>query len=114
MPDTEAYSGNLHIKGNLSGLKLNDTLNLNIRRTSEKTFIQTDRYKYRPGEKVQFRILTIIGNKMEVSTTDVSGGTSLLTLESFPSQLHNAYHLPNPSQSYLRSVTVLPFSVIFP
>nr|AYV97196.1 alpha-2 macroglobulin [Portunus trituberculatus] len=70
IPASEGYSGNLHIKGNLSGLKLNDTLSLSIRRSSEKTFIQTDRYKYRPGEKVQFRILTITGNKMEVSTRD--------------------------------------------
>lgn len=71
MPTTKVYSGNLHIKGNLSGLKLNDTVDLSIRSSNEKTFIQTDRYKYRPGEKVQFRILTVYGNKMEVSTRDL-------------------------------------------
>ncbi|XP_063849335.1 alpha-2-macroglobulin-like [Scylla paramamosain] len=70
LPTIEQYSGNLHIKGSLSGLKLNDTVGLSIKRSNEKTFIQTDRYKYRPGEKVQFRILTITGNKMEVSTKD--------------------------------------------
>lgn len=92
VPKTESYNGNVHVKGNLSGLKLNDTVGVNLRRNNDKTFVQTDKYQYRPGEKVQLRILTITGNKMEVSTEGVSAGplagralpTSLQTGGTYP------------------------------
>ena len=75
MPLTKAYSGNLHLKGNLSGLKVNDTVTVSIKQDNDQIYIQTDRYKYRPGEQVQFRLLTITGNKLKVSTENVSIGS---------------------------------------
>lgn len=68
---SDEYSARLLLSGSVGGGKVNDTHGVSLRRFNEKTFIQTDRFLYRPGEKVQFRLLTIIGNKLEVFKEEV-------------------------------------------
>lgn len=75
VPESQSYQAYLVTTGSVGGVSLNDSKRLNLQRDNEKTFIQTDRYLYRPGEKVQFRVLTIHGSKMEVSKDQVRGGT---------------------------------------
>ncbi|KAG0726447.1 Alpha-2-macroglobulin-like protein 1 [Chionoecetes opilio] len=70
MPKVTTDSTNLHLKGSVNGLKVNDTVGISLSTDIEKTFVQTDKYLYRPGEKVQFRVLTVTGNKMQVSTAE--------------------------------------------
>ncbi|KAG0727660.1 Pregnancy zone protein [Chionoecetes opilio] len=70
MPKVTTYSANLHLKGSVNGLKVNDTVDIRLQKDIEKTFVQTDKFLYRPGEKVQFRVLTVTGNKMKVSTAE--------------------------------------------
>ncbi|XP_050717837.1 pregnancy zone protein-like isoform X3 [Eriocheir sinensis] len=69
---SESYSVTLLIEGKVGGVTVKDKKDIILQRNNDETFIQTDRYLYRPGEKVQFRVLTITGNKLEVSKEEYS------------------------------------------
>lgn len=66
VPKTDKYGTTLFFSGSVGGVSVNDSTRISLRRHTEETFIQTDKYLYRPGEKVQFRVLTITGNLLEV------------------------------------------------
>ncbi|XP_050717838.1 alpha-2-macroglobulin-like isoform X1 [Eriocheir sinensis] len=69
---SEYYYAKLLIEGKVGGVEVKDKKDIILQRINDQTIIQTDRYLYRPGEKVQFRVLTITGNKLEVSKEEYS------------------------------------------
>ncbi|XP_042229017.1 alpha-2-macroglobulin-P-like isoform X2 [Homarus americanus] len=68
VPLTKYHSGRLMVVGQLGGTLVNHTATINLKPTTSITFIQTDKSLYLPGQTVQFRILTISGPFMLVST----------------------------------------------
>ena len=64
----------IEFRGTLEGKKIYETVNGTIKGEIElgQTFIQTDKYLYKPGQEVQFRILTTFGPFMKLSNDDVS------------------------------------------
>nr|AEC50080.1 alpha-2-macroglobulin [Pacifastacus leniusculus] len=68
VPSTSLYSGSLHVFGTVGGAKINRTVGLSLKRYSGITFIQTDKYLYEPGQNVKFRLLSLAGAYLNVST----------------------------------------------
>ncbi|KAG7156138.1 Pregnancy zone protein-like 4, partial [Homarus americanus] len=58
-----------HVFGQLCGEAIYRHMKVDIVSRESKTFIQTDKFHYRPGQMVQFRVLTIDGPTLEVSNT---------------------------------------------
>ncbi|XP_068236210.1 alpha-1-inhibitor 3-like [Palaemon carinicauda] len=69
--NSDFYQGSFNVTGTLSGKDLNHTGRIRIRSSSTKrVFIQTDKHQYQPGDKVQFRLLTVTGPILNVSTNN--------------------------------------------
>ncbi|XP_042880594.1 alpha-1-inhibitor 3-like [Penaeus japonicus] len=67
--ETDAYNGHLTMIGSVEGSDVNVTQSIYFSRpSSEQTFIQTDKYLYKPGHEVQVRILSLTGPFFQVST----------------------------------------------
>ncbi|KAG7168999.1 Alpha-2-macroglobulin-like 9, partial [Homarus americanus] len=64
----EQYHGKLRVEGLLGGEKVDHTATLSLVTSRSVTFIQTDKYYYQPGHTVHFRILTLHGAFLNVST----------------------------------------------
>ncbi|XP_069955764.1 murinoglobulin-1 isoform X2 [Cherax quadricarinatus] len=62
------YDADLYVTGRVAGVKVNHTAQLTIDTSSSKTIIQTDKYLYQPGQKVQIRILSFDNPNFNVST----------------------------------------------
>lgn len=77
--ETEAYSGHLTMTGSVEGsdVSVEDVIRF-LKRSTKKTFIQTDKYLYRPGHDVQFRILSLEGPLLRISTREVRGREKVL------------------------------------
>nr|XP_045611875.1 murinoglobulin-1-like [Procambarus clarkii] len=56
------------VRGYLGGKEVHHRKPISLVSRVMKTFIQTDKYIYKPGQDVQFRILTVIGPYLNVST----------------------------------------------
>lgn len=67
VPDVDQMSGKLFINGTLGGKTVAHEETINFAAASQ-TFIQTDKFLYSPGQKVQFRILTIQGPYLRIFT----------------------------------------------
>ncbi|XP_063601516.1 alpha-2-macroglobulin-like protein 1 [Penaeus indicus] len=67
LPEGEFYRGYLTLNGVLDGARVDETVEVSLRRSRNLTFIQTDKYLYQPGQEVKFRILTVYGWKAFVS-----------------------------------------------
>ncbi|KAB7500269.1 hypothetical protein Anas_06639 [Armadillidium nasatum] len=67
LPWTKADFAEFSIFGSLEGQTLNHRRHVKIATNVFKTFIQTDKYFYKPSETVQFRILTLTGPYLQVS-----------------------------------------------
>ncbi|KAK8391913.1 hypothetical protein O3P69_017494 [Scylla paramamosain] len=67
VPDVDYKSGKLFLSGTLGGKRVERNETINFAAASE-TFVQTDKFLYSPGQKVQFRILTIQGPYLRVYT----------------------------------------------
>ncbi|XP_071524396.1 alpha-1-inhibitor 3-like [Panulirus ornatus] len=67
VPELDYYSGDLHIFGTVGGTEITRTEGINLKRNTETTFLQTDKYLYQPGQNVKFRILTLAGADLLVS-----------------------------------------------
>lgn len=67
VPDVDQMRGKLFINGTLGGKTVAHEENINFAAASQ-TFVQTDKYLYSPGQKVQFRVLTIQGPNLRVFT----------------------------------------------
>ncbi|XP_071524050.1 alpha-2-macroglobulin-like [Panulirus ornatus] len=68
IPFVEKNQLRLCLSGQLCGTSLFRQIELSIVNTTGQTFIQTDKFLYKPGQKVQFRVLTIEGTALKVST----------------------------------------------
>lgn len=70
--ETEAYMGHLTMIGSIEGSDVSVKQQIYfVTRPTDKTFIQTDKYLYRPGHEVQFRILSLEGPLLQISTREV-------------------------------------------
>nr|XP_053627786.1 murinoglobulin-2-like [Cherax quadricarinatus] len=68
VPSSTYYYGHLHIFGSVAGVNISRTVSISLKSSNQVTFIQTDKYLYEPGENVKFRILTVTGPYLNVST----------------------------------------------
>ncbi|XP_069167079.1 alpha-1-macroglobulin-like [Procambarus clarkii] len=62
------FSGSLHVFGSVGGAKINRTVGLSLTTYRSNTYIQTDKYLYKPGQNVKFRLLSVTGVFLNVST----------------------------------------------
>ncbi|XP_042858163.1 alpha-2-macroglobulin-like protein 1 [Penaeus japonicus] len=74
LPAGNYYRGYLTLSGRLNGASVEETVEVALRNNRNKTFIQTDKYLYQPGQEVKFRLLTVYGWKSLVSREKVSTG----------------------------------------
>ncbi|KAK8754666.1 hypothetical protein OTU49_017522, partial [Cherax quadricarinatus] len=68
VPSSTYNYGDLHVFGSVAGVNISRTVSMSLKRSNQVTFIQTDKYLYEPGENVKFRILTVTGPYLNVST----------------------------------------------
>jgi len=68
VPNTQTIYGRLNVTGKVAGIAVNESGPLRFASSLEKTFIQTDKYLYKPGQMVEFRVLTLSGPYLKVST----------------------------------------------
>ncbi|XP_069941920.1 uncharacterized protein [Cherax quadricarinatus] len=68
VPSSTYNYGDLHIFGSVAGVNISRTVSMSWKRSKQVTFIQTDKYLYEPSENVKFRILTVTGPYLNVST----------------------------------------------
>nr|XP_053627752.1 uncharacterized protein LOC128685279 [Cherax quadricarinatus] len=71
VPSSTYNYGDLHIFGSVAGVNISRTVSMSWKRSKQVTFIQTDKYLYEPSENVKFRILTVTGPYLNVSTDQV-------------------------------------------
>ncbi|XP_064089812.1 alpha-1-inhibitor 3-like [Macrobrachium nipponense] len=60
----------ISISGVLDGTTVNHTRDIERQVSVNKTIVQTDKYLYKPGQKVRFRVLSHFGPLMKISTED--------------------------------------------
>ncbi|XP_063614627.1 murinoglobulin-2-like [Penaeus indicus] len=68
VPVTLHKQGLIKVNGTLGGQKVHYLKPILFATGTRKTFIQTDKYIYKPGQNVQFRILTVAGPFLKIST----------------------------------------------
>ncbi|KAF2365171.1 hypothetical protein FHG87_004064 [Trinorchestia longiramus] len=62
----------VRVAGSISGVNINETVRVKVIKRIGKVFLQTDKEIYKPGQLVQFRVLTLEGVYLNVSTESVS------------------------------------------
>ncbi|XP_042884512.1 alpha-1-inhibitor 3-like isoform X2 [Penaeus japonicus] len=67
LASSDDYSADLQLTGKVGGADLEESRNIRLRRSYNLTFIQTDKYRYQPGQEVKFRVLTVFGSKAQVA-----------------------------------------------
>ncbi|XP_064106159.1 alpha-1-inhibitor 3-like isoform X3 [Macrobrachium nipponense] len=68
VPSLSQREGKLIVTGELGGTAVSYEKDLLFATKTSKTFIQTDKFLYKPSQEVQFRILTLEGPFLKVST----------------------------------------------
>ncbi|XP_018026231.1 alpha-2-macroglobulin isoform X3 [Hyalella azteca] len=68
LPATTDRYAEVRVNGRLAGVDVNETRTIRIQESVGKVFIQTDKYLYKAAQKVQFRVLTLLGPFFKVST----------------------------------------------
>ncbi|KAK3848744.1 hypothetical protein Pcinc_044478, partial [Petrolisthes cinctipes] len=68
VPATSDYRKELVISGSVSGEEVQHNVDIQFQRFSTQTYLQTDKYLYLPGQKVQLRALTVVGPELKLST----------------------------------------------
>ncbi|KAK7080211.1 alpha-2-macroglobulin-like, partial [Halocaridina rubra] len=68
VPSVTYRNAKLQIKGTLGGEKISYNKDITLATGVAKTFIQTDKFLYKPGQEVQFRMLTVNGPFLKIST----------------------------------------------
>ncbi|KAG0728379.1 Alpha-1-inhibitor 3 [Chionoecetes opilio] len=66
VPAVTSKTGKLHLRGLIGGKAVRHNETLHFATAASETFVQTDKFLYMPGQKVQFRILTITGPYLKV------------------------------------------------
>lgn len=72
VPTVSTSSGILEIRGTMGGKEVQHNKTISFATAISETFIQTDKFLYMPGQKVQFRVLTITGPYLKVFSGVVS------------------------------------------
>ncbi|KAF2345984.1 hypothetical protein FHG87_023261 [Trinorchestia longiramus] len=62
----------VRVLGSLGGASVNESRTVAVVKSVGQVFVQTDKYLYKAGQKVQFRVLTLQGPYFKVSTEPVS------------------------------------------
>nr|XP_045622212.1 murinoglobulin-1-like [Procambarus clarkii] len=116
VPSTDRYSVQLQLLGTVAGAAINRTVPLSLKKTHEITFIQTDKYLYKPGQNVKFRVLTLQGPEMKVSTRQyVSVWVTSPTrtriaqwkkVDNTPGLLHLDFHLADEPEKGIYTIQV--------
>ncbi|KAG7175154.1 Alpha-2-macroglobulin-like 6 [Homarus americanus] len=70
VPNVSEYYGDLEIFGKVGAAMVSESLMVKLEEMG-KTFVQTDKFLYMPGQVVKFRILTIVGAESKVSYEDL-------------------------------------------
>ncbi|KAK4316138.1 hypothetical protein Pmani_012647 [Petrolisthes manimaculis] len=65
--DTD-YNKKLELSGSVSGVEVNHQAVIQFKRFATQTYLQTDKYLYLPGQKVQMRAITVVGPELTIST----------------------------------------------
>lgn len=68
VPSLRHRDGKLIVTGTLGGKSVSHEKRISLADSITKTFIQTDKFLYKPGQEVQFRILTLNGPFLKIST----------------------------------------------
>lgn len=68
VPALTSNEGQLEVTGSLGGKKIHHKKTISLVKTVTKTFIQTDKFMYKPDQDVNFRILTVVGPLLKIST----------------------------------------------
>lgn len=71
LPVLRLKKGRIKLSGHVGGKKINHWKKVIFAGQVTKTFVQTDKYLYKPGQDVQFRILTLSGPFLKISTNQV-------------------------------------------
>ncbi|KAB7500273.1 Ovostatin-like protein [Armadillidium nasatum] len=131
LPPNEEWEAEFTIVGSLEGEAVNYTKPVAITSEIYQTFIQTDKYLYKPSQLVQFRILTVFGPFLKVSLdayeeiwiSSPSGGEYEINVQTSSGKLYNRifkveeYVLPrfevkiNPPNYILGSTEIITFEV---
>lgn len=70
-PHRSYQNAALVLTGRVGGADLQETRSIRLWKNSNLTSIQTDKYRYKPGQEVKFRVLTVHGSKALVATDPV-------------------------------------------
>ncbi|KAG7169002.1 Alpha-2-macroglobulin-like 4 [Homarus americanus] len=62
------YGSKLYMTGQVAGFKINQTVPLSLDHNRLTTIIQTDKYLYKPGQKVQMRMISYTGPFFNISS----------------------------------------------
>ncbi|XP_068236577.1 alpha-1-inhibitor 3-like isoform X6 [Palaemon carinicauda] len=68
VPALSQRTGSLFVSGVLEGTSVEYEKDISFATKTSKTFIQTDKFIYKPSQEVQFRVLTLEGPFLKVST----------------------------------------------
>ena len=72
IPFNRHEEGLLFIEGSTAGKNFTHTGMVKIARNVDDTFISTDKFLYKPGQTVKFRLMTIQGPFLRINTDVVS------------------------------------------
>ncbi|XP_076068986.1 murinoglobulin-1-like [Oratosquilla oratoria] len=62
----QASTTNIILEGNVDGQSVSHERSLDLANERQRTFIQTDKYLYLPGQTVRFRVLTVEGSTARI------------------------------------------------
>ncbi|KAK3869384.1 hypothetical protein Pcinc_025300 [Petrolisthes cinctipes] len=68
LPTLRVTKARLKVTGHVGGQRVKHRKKVKLAGRVTKTFVQTDKYLYKPGQDVQFRILTLTGPYLKLST----------------------------------------------
>lgn len=118
VPSLSQRKGTLIITGELGGAAVSYEKNLLFATKASKTFIQTDKFLYKPSQEVQFRILTLEGPFLKVSTkkypliwVETPSGSRIVqwnNVENLSGLLHLSFKLSDEPEEGKYKISVQP------
>ncbi|CAL4094246.1 unnamed protein product, partial [Meganyctiphanes norvegica] len=67
VPESNDLQVNMKVEGKLGNVDVSYNKQVTIGKEHHRIFVQTDKFLYKPGQKVQFRILSITGPFLKIS-----------------------------------------------
>nr|AJE25828.1 alpha-2-macroglobulin [Macrobrachium rosenbergii] len=118
VPSLSQRKGTLIITGELGGAAVSYEKNLLFATKASKTFIQTDKFLYKPSQEVQFRVLTLEGPFLKVSTkkypliwVETPSGSRIVqwnNVENLSGLLHLSFKLSDEPEEGKYKISVQP------